>query len=353
MQGRGRRTGQVPSRSSRTVPPREAPRTEVPPSAGRCGPRSRPGIASVPSPRRASRGRRALGPPARRTGSRAWRHGARTRSRAAPAPPGPAARTTDRGPSRHPEPQDRGDATERPQEELALLRVLGDQLHVRAHLPREAREVLGELPVLEDGERPAVGRADRQFARVVDGLLTLPIAVRAPQLEADLPKAFGDQKGVDRAEQQRVPHLFLSIGGEAAVGLPDLLQEALDERLLPHQVKAAQDLAGLLNELPQSIFVRVAGVEERREDLFLQFVVEVVSRRELLLRVAGTSDDDPLQVLPVQVRLGHQISDLLVPLVDRDVMAPLESARTLTAHPMLRWDLRLEVLDHLDPFSAE
>src|SRR5256886_3289917 len=34
-------------------------------------------------------------------------------------------------------------------------------------------------------------------------------------------------------------------------------------------------------------------------------------------------------------------------------MAPLESARTLTAHPMLRRDLRLEVLDHLDPFSTE
>src|SRR5207245_535873 len=65
------------------------------------------------------------------------------------------------------------------------------------------------------------------------------------------------------------------------------------------------------------------------------------------------SDDDHLQVRPVQVRFRHQISDLLVPFVDRDVMAPLESARALTAHPMLRRDLRLEVLDHLDSFSAE
>src|SRR5467141_3653874 len=353
MQGRGRRTGQVPSRSSRTVPPREAPRTEVPPSAGRCGPRSRPGIASVPSPRRASRGRTALGPPVRRTGSRKWRHGARTRSRAAPAPPGPAARTTDRGPSRHPEPQDRGDSAERPKEELALLRILRDELHVRAHLTRDAREVFDELAVLEDGEGAAVLRTRRQLAGIIDGLLALPIAVRAPQFETDLAKSFGDQQRVDRAESQGVPDLVLSVGRESAVRLPDLLHEALDEGLLPHQVEAAQDLARLLDELPQAIFVRVPGVEERREHLFLHLVVEKVSRRELFLRVAGPADDDPLKVGPIQERLRHQISDLLVPLVDRDVVASLESAGALSAHPVLRRDLRLEVLDHLDALSPE
>src|SRR5207237_10566521 len=115
------------------------------------------------------------------------------------------------------------------------------------------------------------------------------------------PKMYGDQKAVDRDAPQRVPHLFLSIGGEATVGLPDLLHEALDEGLLPHQFEAAQDLEGLLDELPQSIFVRVAGVEERREDLFLQLVVEVVPRRELLLRRAGTDAGDPITVHYEQV----------------------------------------------------
>src|SRR2546430_13999703 len=161
-------------------PPAGAPRTEGRPSGGRCGPRSRRGTDAVPSPTHAWRGRRDPRPPAHPTPSPGGRNAARTRWRAAPAPPGPGARTTDRGPLRHPEPQDRGDSAERPEEELALFRILGDQLHVRAHLAREVREVLDELAVLEDGEGPAVRRARRQLARIIDGLLALPIAVRAP-----------------------------------------------------------------------------------------------------------------------------------------------------------------------------
>src|SRR5207302_6307186 len=85
-----------------------------------------------------------------------------------------------------------GDAPERAEEELSLLRVLRDEFHVRPHLRRHHCEVLDELAALDDGERSSVLRARRQFARVVDGLLPFPVAVRAPQLGAGFPQPLGD-----------------------------------------------------------------------------------------------------------------------------------------------------------------
>src|SRR5207249_431108 len=140
---------------------------------------------------------------------------------------------------------------------------------------------------------------------------------------------------------------------EAAVLFADLRHLPLDEGLLPHQVQAAQDLPPLLDEFPKAVLVRVARVEERGEDSFLEFVMEKVSRRELFLRVTRPADDDPLEVRKVQERFRHQIPDFLVPLVDRDIVAPFEAARTLASHPVLGRHLRLEILDHLDPLAAQ
>src|SRR5438093_10016101 len=151
----------------------------------------------------------------------------------------------------------------------------------------------------------------------------------------------------------RASDLVLPVRRQAAVLLADLFHEPLDERLFAHQVQAAQDLPRLLDELSQAVLVRVTRVEERGQYLFLQLVMEILACRELLLRVARTADDDPFQVRKVQERLGHTVADLLIPLVDRDVVAPLEPPRALTAHPMLRRHLALEILDDLDPFAPQ
>src|SRR5207247_11470791 len=113
-----------------------------------------------------------------------------------------------------------------------------DTLHIRARLLRHAREVLDERAVLDDGQGPAILRACGKLPCVIDRLLALPVPVPAPQLEADLPKALGYQQGVDGAESQRIPDLFLPVRGEASVCLPDLLHQALDELFLAHPVEA-------------------------------------------------------------------------------------------------------------------
>src|SRR5947199_10706103 len=138
--------------------------------------------------------------------------------------------------------------------------------------------------------------------------------------------------------------LVLPVRGEAAVLFADLLHQTLHERLLPHQIEAAQDLPRLLDELSKAVLVRVARVKKGWEDLFLALVVEVLSRRELFLRVTGTADDDPLEVPLVQERFRHQVADLLVPLVARDVVAPLQTPGALPPHPVLARDRRLHVL---------
>src|SRR5207249_118185 len=89
--------------------------------------------------------------------------------------------------------------------------------------------------------------------------------------------------------------------------------------------------------------VRVADVEEGRDDLFLQLVMNEVARRELFLRIAGPSDDDPLDFGPVEERFRAQLADLLVPLVDGDVVPSLEPPGALSAHPVLGGN---DIADH-------
>src|SRR5439155_2142343 len=128
-------------------------------------------------------------------------------------------------------------------------------------------------------------------------------------------------------ELERMSDLVLPIRGEAAVLFADLLHQPLDEGLFPHQVQAAQDLPRLLDEFPNAVLVRVARVEERGEDSFLEFVMEKISRRELFLRVTRPADDDPLEVREVQASFRHQMPDFLVTRGDRGSVAPLEAPR--------------------------
>src|SRR3989454_928608 len=206
-----------------------------------------------------------------------------------------------------------------------------------------------------EGEQAAVGGSllkDSRGRHVEFGLDRAPDPLRA-EPEPRLPETLGDEERFDGAELKRVSDLLLPIRRQAAVLLADLLHEPLHKRFLAHQVEAAQDLPRLLDELSQAVLVRVTGVEERGQDLFLQLVMEIIAGREFFLRVARTADDDPFQVRKVQERLGHQVADLLVPLMDRDVVASLEPSGTLTPHPVLRRHLGLEILDDLDPFASQ
>src|SRR5437667_3113857 len=258
-----------------------------------------------------------------------------------------------RGPSRHPIPQDRRDPAERPQEELALLRIIRDEFHGGPHSRRDRGEVLDQVVVLDDDQRASVLWARRQLPVLRDGLLPVPVSVRTAELEAGFPETRGDEERLGRPELERMSDLVLPIRGEAAVLFADLLHQPLDEGLLPHQVQAAQDLPRLLDEFPKAVLVRVARVEERGEDSFLEFVMEKISRSELFLRVTRPADEDPLEVREVQERFRHQIPYFLVPLVDRDIVASLEAPRTLASHPVLGRHLRLEILDHFNPLAAQ
>src|SRR5256886_7842581 len=217
-----------------------------------------------------------------------------------------------RGPSRHPVSQDGRDAAERPQEELPFLRVVRDEFDRRSHSTRDRGEVFDEVAVLHDGQGASVFRARRQLPVLRDGLLAFPVPVGTAELEPGLAQALGDEERLDRPELQRMSDLVLPVRGEAAVLFADLLHQTLHERLLPHQIQAAQDLPRLLDELSKAVLVRVARVKKGWEDLFLELVVEVLPRRELFLRVTRTADDDPFEVRLIQERFRHQVADLLV-----------------------------------------
>src|SRR6266699_1040491 len=243
---------------------------------------------------RAWRARRTRGPPAPPRGCPPSSHSSSIRWTAGSSPPDPGGRTRGRDPSRHPVAEDRRDPAERLQEERALLGVLRDQFDVRAHLPRHPTEVLDQILVLDHRQGPAVFRARGQLSVLRHGLLALPVAVRAAQLEPGFPQPFGDEEGLDGPELERMADLALAVRREASVLLADLLHQPLHQGLFSHQVETAQNLPRLLDELPETVLVRVARVEKGRHDSLLQFVVEIVPRRELLLRVPRASDDDPL-----------------------------------------------------------
>src|SRR6266704_1695671 len=273
---------------------------------------------------RAWRARRTRGPPAPPRGCPPSSHSSSIRWTAGSSPPDPGGRTRGRDPSRHPVAEDRRDPAERLEEQRALLGVLRDQFDVRAYLPRHPAEVLNQIAVLDHRQGPAVFRAGRQLSVLRHGLLSLPVAVRTPQLEPGFPQPFGDEECLDRPELQRMTDVVLAVRREASVLLTDFLHQPLNQGLFSHQVETAQNLPRLLDELPEAILVRVARVEKGRHDSFLHFVVEIIPRRELFLRVTRASDDGPLDVRLVQEGFRHQISNFLVTLVAGDVVAPFE-----------------------------
>src|SRR3989454_9460544 len=156
--------------------------------------------------------------------------------------------------------------------------------------PRDRGQILDEIAVFPDAERAAVLRAGRHLPTLGHGLLAFPVSVRAAEPEPRLPETLGDEERFDGAELKRVSDLLLPIRRQAAVLLADLLHEPLHKRFLAHQVEAAQDLPRLLDELSQAVLVRVTGVEERGQDLFLQLVMEIIAGREFFLRVARSAD---------------------------------------------------------------
>src|SRR3970040_27300 len=105
-----------------------------------------------------------------------------------PRPRGPPRRPAagspmDRGSRRaeasslHPVREDRGDPAEGLQEERALFRFPGDELHAGSFLLRGRRELLDDVRLLEDGQGAAVRRADPELHLVDDRLLPLPAPV--------------------------------------------------------------------------------------------------------------------------------------------------------------------------------
>src|SRR3990170_3422433 len=331
-----------PLGSSRRAPQRRGPRK----GPGRAGPRCPRRSRSAPSgaPSRAGRRGTRIGP---------WIRAPRRPARRRPQPRGPrgscpgppprpaAGSPMDRGPRRAeasslpPVPEDRGDPAEGLQEERALFRFPGDELHAGSFLLRGRRELLDDVRLLEDGQGAAVRRADPEIPLVDDRLLPLPVPVRAADPEARLPQALRDEEDLHGADLEGPANLGLPVRGEPARLLPDLVHEALDLGLLPHEVEVREEVPRLLDELPEPVLVRVPRVEERRQDLLLQLVVEVVLVHEVLLRVAGSADEDPADLGAGLKRLRHQVADFLVPLVGRDLDEPLEPPRALPAPPAL------------------
>src|SRR2546422_333353 len=122
-----------------------------------------------------------------------------------------------RATSRHPVPEDRGDPAERLHQELPLVGVRGDQLDLRVRAVREGAERVDDVRAgLDDEVLPAV-RALRERGLVHDGPGLRVPAVRAPEVEAELPQALGDQEGVDGPELEGAADLVLPIRGDPSV----------------------------------------------------------------------------------------------------------------------------------------
>src|SRR2546430_15755242 len=134
-----------------------------------------------------------------------------------------------RGPSRRTIPQDRRTPAERPQEELALLRIIRDQFDRGPHPPRDRGEVLDQVVVLYNDQGASVLRACREIPVLRDGLLPFPVPVRTAELEAGFPETLGDEECLGRPELERMSDLVLPLRGEAAVLFADLLHQPLDE----------------------------------------------------------------------------------------------------------------------------
>src|SRR3989339_1174706 len=177
-------------------------------------------------------------------------------------------------------------------------------------------------------------------------------AGRALQVELHLPHVLGQEELVDRANHEGGPDLLLAVYGEAPVGLPDLLQQLLHQVLLPHEVDAPERLPGPLDELMESVLVRVARVESV-DDLLLEFVVEVLALDEEILGRAWSSHEHALELLVRQERFVDDIGDLLVELVGRYLDQPLEPARGLTSPAVLARHEGWYVLDGHDPLAVE
>src|SRR2546430_12636207 len=121
-----------------------------------------------------------------------------------------------RGPSRRTIPQDRRTPAERPQEELALLRIIRDQFDRGPHSPRDRGEVLDQVVVLYDDQGASVLRARREIPVLRDGLLPFPVPVRTAELEAGFPKNLRAQERLGRPELERKSDPVLPIRGQAA-----------------------------------------------------------------------------------------------------------------------------------------
>src|SRR3989442_2343386 len=113
--------------------------------------------------------------------------------------------------SRHPVPEDRGDPAERLHQELPLVGVRGDQLDLRVRAVREGAERVHDVRLrVHDEFVPAV-RALRERRLVRDGPGLLVAAVRAADLEPELPEDLGDQERVHVPQVQGPPYLVIAI----------------------------------------------------------------------------------------------------------------------------------------------
>src|SRR3990172_7197770 len=142
---------------------------------------------------------------------------------------------------RHPVSEDRGDPSERLEEELPLLRVLRDELDLRVRLLCKSAHLLDDVPLLDDRVRPAALRARGERRLVRDGLLFLVAAGPASDGETELPEPLRDEEGVDSTEGEGVADLLLAVHCATAALLPDFLHEALNEGRLPPQGDAPQE----------------------------------------------------------------------------------------------------------------
>src|SRR2546430_16943652 len=113
-----------------------------------------------------------------------------------------------RGPSRRTIPQDRRTPAERPQEELALLRIIRDQFDRGPHSPRDRGEVLDQVVVLYDDQGASVLRACREIPVLRDGLLPFPVPVGTAELEAGFPGTLADPDRLGRPRVERMSDLL-------------------------------------------------------------------------------------------------------------------------------------------------
>src|SRR2546425_1185279 len=108
-------------------------------------------MPSIPRPTRARRARTGRGPRGLPEGSPVGSRPNLTRSSGGSAPLVREDPPRGRAPSRHPIPEDRRDASERAQEELALLGIFRDEFQGGAHALGGRAEVFDQVPVLDDG----------------------------------------------------------------------------------------------------------------------------------------------------------------------------------------------------------